>query len=125
MNQPQLQLVVIYSPNPETICAFYERLGMRFARERHGRGPEHFAAQLGELVFEIYPLPADDSPANSVRLGFAVAALDKLLETLLDAGGKLITEPLDSPWGRRAVMADPEGRRLELVEARGPKHCCG
>lgn len=125
MNQPQLQLVVIYSTKPEMIRAFYERLGMTFERERHGRGPEHFAAQLGELVFEIYPAPADEPPANSVRLGFGVVALDRLLETLLDAGGKLISEPLDSPWGRRAVVADPEGRRLELVEARGPKHCCG
>ena len=125
MNQPQLQLVVIYSTQLETIRAFYELLGMTFARERHGRGPEHFAAQLGELVFEIYPAPTDDPPANSVRLGFAVASLDRLVETLVEAGGKLISEPLDSPWGRRAVVADPEGRRLELMEARGPKHCCG
>lgn len=125
MNQPQLQLVVIYSTQLETIRAFYELLGMTFARERHGRGPEHFAAQLGELVFEIYPASADNPPANSVRLGFSVASLDRLVETLVDGGGKLITEPLDSPWGRRAVVADPEGRRLELAEARRPKHCCG
>jgi lactoylglutathione lyase len=77
------------------------------------------------VVFEIYPAPADEPPVTSVRLGFTVAALDRLLETLLDAGGKLISEPLDSPSGRRAVVADPEGRRLELTEPRGPRHCCG
>lgn len=31
------------------------------------------------------------------------------------AGGKLLQQPQDSPWGRRAVLADPDGHRVELT----------
>jgi hypothetical protein len=38
MSQPQLQLVVIYSPNPQSMCAFYPLLGITFTRERLDAG---------------------------------------------------------------------------------------
>jgi predicted enzyme related to lactoylglutathione lyase len=31
------------------------------------------------------------------------------------AGATVVSEPRDSPWGRRAVVDDPEGQRVELV----------
>lgn len=124
MSGPHLNLLVVYSPDVDRAKAFYELLGLRFQREQHGRGPVHFAAPLGELVLEIYPL-SDGAVAGQLRLGFDVRNIEPLLETLLAAGGKLVSEIQDLPRGRVAVIADPDGRKLELVEPRGRQHCCG
>jgi hypothetical protein len=34
-----------------------------------------------------------------------------------DAGEKVVSPPQETEWGRRAVIADPDGHRVELVEA--------
>jgi predicted enzyme related to lactoylglutathione lyase len=31
----------------------------------------------------------------------------------------VISAPKDSDWGRRAVVADPDGHRIELLEKNG------
>lgn len=32
-----------------------ERLGLKFAREQHDDGPEHYACEANGVVFEVYP----------------------------------------------------------------------
>lgn len=110
-----LNLIVIYSPDIERACQFYSALGMAFTKEKHGNGPEHYAAASGAIVLEIYPA---DEAASSIcnRLGFRVQGLDELLPMLTTLGGTTVAMPKDSPWGRRAVMSDPDGRRVELTE---------
>jgi lactoylglutathione lyase len=110
-----LNLIVIYTADLKAAKAFYTCLGLTFQSERHGKGPEHYAAELGAVVLEIYPLSAGKS-RGSVRLGFQVTALDRVLQTLRERSAKIRTEPQDSPWGRRAVVEDPDGNRVELVE---------
>jgi len=46
-------------------------------------------------------------------LGFTVQDLDAAVAHCVD----LISPPTNGEWGYRAVVADPEGRRVELVEA--------
>lgn len=49
-------LLVLYSPLLEECRRFYQGLGLDFTAERHGQGPEHYAAVLpGGMVFELYP----------------------------------------------------------------------
>ncbi len=122
----RLNLVVLYSPDIERLRAFYALLGLEFEREQHGRGPEHYAAELGEAVLEIYP-QADTSPGDvsAVRLGFDVAWIDAVLDPLLSAGGTLVTAPQETQRGIVAVVRDPDGRKVELVEARPRRRCCG
>ena len=81
---------------------------------RHGEGAEHYACEDGPLVFEIYPQAGASTAAT--RIGFVVAALDELVADLAELGS-LIAPPKASPWGRRAVVADPDGHRVELIEA--------
>ncbi len=40
-------LVVLYSDKLEEVKEFYELLGLKFQKEKHGKGPEHFACDLG------------------------------------------------------------------------------
>ncbi|MBY0232484.1 MAG: hypothetical protein K2W96_24665, partial [Gemmataceae bacterium] len=67
---------------------FYEGLGLRFVRERHGDGPEHLAATLGGAVLELYPR-GDGPPSSGTRIGLRVG-------------------------GERRVVADPDGHKVEL-----------
>lgn len=121
-----INLVVIRSPNIEAIRRFYEAAGITFQLEQHGTGPKHYAATLGETVLEIYPI-SGEGPAGAqgyngtdkVRLGLRVDSLEKAVSNLVAHGGKLLTPPRDSPWGRRAVVSDPDNRRIELTESTG------
>jgi catechol 2,3-dioxygenase-like lactoylglutathione lyase family enzyme len=118
----RLNLVVIYTADRARTRAFYELLGLEFAEEQHGRGPPHDAAQLGDVTFEIYPLEPGATP-GAVRLGFAVGAVEPLLDAVEEAGARVIVPPQESSWGKRTVVEDWEGRRLELLEAPRRK-CC-
>jgi hypothetical protein len=110
-----LNLLVLKTRQLEQVRAFYECLGVAFSQERHVNGPAHFAGQVGPTVLEVYPLPDDGTAADSTtRLGFAVADLEKVL-ALLRAIGTPVTSP---PRGNRAVVRDPDGRAVELLDAR-------
>jgi lactoylglutathione lyase len=114
---PLLNLVVIRSADLDRAERFYRVLGLSFERHRHGTGPVHLAAQPypGGYVFEIYPASAKAGPTTGVRIGFSIDAVDAYLDALVEAGGTIIQAPADSEWGRRAVVADPDGHRVELV----------
>ena len=98
-------------------AAFYARLGLQFSQHRHGSGAEHFAAELPGGVFEIYPLSADGRSTLGTRIGFRVPSVDDALAALSDFPDAVVTPARDFEWGRRAVVADPDGHRVELVQS--------
>lgn len=116
MNEVALNLVVLRSADMTRAAEFYARLGLRFERHRHGSGPEHLAAELGGGVFEIYPQSPEGPATLGTRIGFRVPGIDAIVAGLSDSPGAVISPPKDSPWGRRAVLADPDGHRVELLE---------
>jgi len=114
---PTLSLVVIRSTDIERAARFYSRaLGLLLTRESHG-GPDHYSSLVDGLTFEIYPLTERALATTSVRLGFAVVGLDGQLQLVVREGGSIIEPPHDSRWGRRAVITDPDGHKIELTEA--------
>jgi lactoylglutathione lyase len=116
VESPTLSLVVLRSADIESAKDFYTRLGLSFCPEQHGQGPRHYSAKLGRLVLEIYPCQESNMP-SPVRIGFHVARLDETLESLRANGTRIIQPAQDSPWGRRAVVEDPDGNRVELASA--------
>ncbi|MFL1377012.1 MULTISPECIES: VOC family protein [unclassified Nocardiopsis] len=91
-------LIVLRTPRLEECRAFYQALGLRFVRERHGSGPEHHAATLaGGLVLELYPA-TDERTTGALRLGFAVPAHR--------------TDPALEPG--RHTFTDPDGRPVDV-----------
>jgi lactoylglutathione lyase len=117
--RPRLNLVVLRSHDLESAERFYGTLGLRFGRHRHGHGPEHLCAEDAGLVFEVYPSREGQPSTAGARLGFEVDDLDRVVASLVEAGGRLIRAPKSSPWGVRAVVADPDGHRVELTRASG------
>jgi lactoylglutathione lyase len=111
---PTLSLVVLQSGDVEAAKDFYSLLGLSFVEEQHGKGPRHYSATLGALVLEIYPCQGSNPPAP-LRIGFRVPCLDRILQTLRSRGARIVSEAKDSPWGRRGVVEDPDGNRVELA----------
>lgn len=117
MNQPSLCLLVIRSPNIDRAVTFYQGLGLVFIKHAHGAGPEHYTCDAGDLVFEIYPLREGEASTTSVRLGFRVPAVDDAVAALERLGAEAVSPPANSSWGRRAVLVDFDGHRVEIMEA--------
>jgi lactoylglutathione lyase len=97
------------------LARFYEVLGLSFTKHRHGKGPEHLSSESEGIVFEIYPAVANESTA-AVRLGFSVPSLEDVLARLKAFEATVLAEPADTPFGRRAVVKDSEGHKVELYE---------
>jgi lactoylglutathione lyase len=118
MNKITLNLVVLRSPDIARAAAFYTRLGLHFTQHRHGKGAEHFAAELPGGVFELYTQTADTPTTFGTRTGFAVPSVDSVIAALNEYPTAVISAPKDSEWGRRAVVSDPDGHRVELIESK-------
>ena len=122
MAQISLGLLVLRASDLEKALAFYRAIGLSFVQERHGSGPVHNACEIGGTVMELFPGDPGTAPAcksgGSTMLGFSVSALDETLKTLANLGHFPISPPKDSAWGRRAVVTDPDGRAVELNEAK-------
>ncbi len=117
MSNITLNLVVLRSSDVGRAAAFYTQLGLQFSKHRHGNGPEHFAAELPGGVFELYPLSSDGKSTLGTRIGFRIPSVDAALAAVSGYPNAVISPAKDSEWGRRAVVADPDGHRVELLEA--------
>lgn len=115
-NIVSISLVMIRSTNLERASGFYSTLGLEFTAHRHGSGPEHLACEMDGFVFEIYPRKDDSDSTASVRIGFRVPSVDAALEQLQGIGAKIVSPAKASEWGRRAVVDDFDGHRVELTE---------
>jgi hypothetical protein len=111
-----LNLVVIRAQDINRLASFYAALGYHFTRHRHGTGPEHLSSTIGETVFEIYPVKSSNESTVSTRLGFSVPSLTNALSQLRRIHATVLVEPSDTPFGRRAVVKDFEGHKVELYE---------
>ncbi|MDX2245094.1 MAG: VOC family protein [Leptolyngbyaceae cyanobacterium bins.302] len=117
MSKAHLNLVVIRSDNIEQAIAFYQQIGLAFVKHQHGNGLEHFSSELDCATFEIYPRTAGTGSTIATRLGFQVASVDAVVCELQKYGAPIVSYPADSAWGRRAIVADPDGHRVELTQA--------
>jgi lactoylglutathione lyase len=116
MLEVHLSLVVIRAVNLEESVKFYQMLGLNFEKHRHGNGLDHFASNLGQTTFEIYPQTDRMGTTIGTRLGFQVLDVDSLVIRLQKENVIVITKPSVSEWGRRAVVVDPDGHRIELIQ---------
>ena len=48
-------VLVIKTHKVEKAVEFFTAFGMSFVKEKHGKGPEHYACEIDGKVFEIYP----------------------------------------------------------------------
>lgn len=113
-NSVSLNLVVLQSADFDRTTAFYNKLGITFDRHRHGNGPEHLAAELADCVLEFYP--ATTTPIQPIRIGLKVPNLEAVIASFQDTPDAILSPPKTTPWGRRAILKDPSGHKVELTE---------
>lgn len=111
-----LNLLVLRARDPQSLAGFYEKLGLAFVREQHGTGPEHHSCQAGSSTLEIYPLEDESLKTVGTRLGFSVDCIET---TIASCNGRVLSRLKTTAWGKRAVIEDPEGHKIELVESKG------
>ena len=94
----RMTLLVLYTTQLEECRRFYASLGLGFTAERHGQGPEHYAAVLTDgTVFELYPAQPGRQ-TSTLRLGLAIEA-------------STAVPPLSTG---RHQLTDPDGRTVEI-----------
>ena len=68
---------------------------------------------------ELYPVSEKQPVSVSTRIGLFTDNLDATLALVRAVpGAKLVTPIQNSEWGCRAVVADPDGHRVELTQTR-------
>ena len=115
---------MIRTAKPEATLAFYRALGCEFAGEKHGDGPLHHSCKMAGTVFEIYPgedgAAVNRRQAGATMLGFTVPSLNPILSRLTATGAEILTPAKQTAWGLRAIVADPDGRAVNIAESTEP-----
>jgi predicted enzyme related to lactoylglutathione lyase len=101
----------ILGPDDDALVAFYRDLlgwptddrGPGYTLIRPDGGPN------GAIV---------ESPDNGVTLGATVGDLDAAVARAAELGGQVLMPPTDNGWVTRALVADPAGNTLSLIQDR-------
>lgn len=120
MSGLMLNLLVLRTTDLASARSFYEAFGLSFVEEQHGSGPVHLSCERGGTVLELYPGKPGQAPerlnAGATMPGFSVESVAATLERLQALNVTVVTAPKDSPWGKRMVVLDPDGRAVEISE---------
>lgn len=113
--------IVMSTGRPDEMLDFYRALGVPLQMEHHGDGVLHWAADIGDLHVAVFPVFGEgDAPgyrqAGNTFVGFVVDSVDAAVAAVFDLGAAVIQQPTEMPWGRRAVVVDPDGRPVEIFE---------
>ncbi len=101
----------ILGPDDGSLVAFYRDLldwptdsqGPGYTLVRPEGGPD------GAIV---------ESPDSRITLGVTVADLDTVVARVTELGGQVLMPPTDNGWVTRALVADPNGNTLSLIQDR-------
>ena len=122
MTGVEISLIVVRAGDLARTRRFYEAIGLSFTDEQHETGPAHLSATgPSGFVFELYPASAsgvvDRGGVGDVRLGFRVPSAAEAAKAAVLAGGSVVGEVTAYDGLERAVVTDPDGRRIELTSS--------
>lgn len=112
----------LMTPNPKAACEFYGSLfGWTVETMNMGQGPYHVVKVGGTAIGGIMQTPPDAGPMPPMwGVYVTVADLDAALAKVPSLGGKTCVPPMDIPGvGRMAVIADPQGAMISLMQYSG------
>jgi catechol 2,3-dioxygenase-like lactoylglutathione lyase family enzyme len=114
--------IILWSGEPARVAAFYRLLGVPLEDEDHGDGHVHQACELGAVHIAVYGAEGKGRvpgrrEGGGHLVGFRVPSLDAVVAALQKAGEyrELVARQV-MDWGTRIVIADPDGRSVELTQ---------
>lgn len=107
-------LIVVRSTRAEKLKEQYEALGMTFDYHQHGKGPFHYSAEMGGLVFEIYPTDHPENVDKGTRLGFKIDDYEQRTD-LISKKWDTVSPIKETEWGKMMILKDLDGRKVELT----------
>ena len=121
----ELASIVVFTEKGEEAVAFYRALGVALEDEDHGDGVVHAAGEVGDVHVAVLPAAASGaSPGwrqgGSTFVGFWVSSLEATMTALEPLGVAVLLGHEECPWGCRVVVADPDGRAVEVNQ----RHHC-
>lgn len=114
----KLQTLSFNSKRQKDLAAFYRVLGARMEPKAVKVGSETYQGQLGTMKVVIYAIENRDGVQSpNLSLCFEVKNLTGLLSELKKVPGvQAMMDEAPMPSGKSAVVLDPDGRSIELVE---------
>ena len=116
--EPQLTSIIINTGRAEAMLQFYGRLGLEFVKKQVSKGGECHKAFIGPVELTLYTVKATaGSRAPDMQLTFQINNLNDVVADLVKiADVQCLMDPTLLPDGNKAILLDPDGRAVELVE---------
>jgi lactoylglutathione lyase len=113
--------LVLFTSRVDDVVAFYRAIGLPLEEEAHDDGPVHHACDVAGVHVAVFSAASGDrapglGTSGATFAGFAVESVARAVDAARAAGGVVLQEPAEYPWGLRAVLEDPDGRPVEVFE---------
>jgi predicted enzyme related to lactoylglutathione lyase len=106
----QVDAVTVSVPDLDSGLEFYvDRLGHRLKWRNDATGQAGLALPHGDTELVL-------STQQSYEPNWLVESVDAAVQVFRSSGGAVVAEPFDIPVGRAAVVSDPFGNDLVLVD---------
>lgn len=112
----EVGLLVIRSNDMHQLAEFYSAIGMQFEKHSHPPCGEHYSTIEGNCVFEICQLKQGQTPLTNFFFGLTVPDITTAVDAVIANHGEIVRPPESSERGSTAIIRDPEGHRVLLVQ---------
>ncbi|MBI1928555.1 hypothetical protein HYR99_30470 [Candidatus Poribacteria bacterium] len=118
----ELGAIILYSEPIDSIVSFYRAVGIDLEERRwEAESTPFYESTVGGVYFAIYPAQSAGAAtprwtSGSTQLCLLVQSLEQAISCACAASGDILVSAENQPWGRRAVLMDPEGRPVEWIE---------
>lgn len=112
-----LRSLVIATSHMKDILRFYETLGLTFQTKKITIGTKYFWTMANGLeigFIEKANVVLDQQP--NYMLSFRVQGVDAKYQQFVSNNFIGILDPTDFEDGRKAIILDPDGRSVEIIE---------
>lgn len=109
--------LMLFARDVDRTVGFYAALGLELSPVGDGR---HIGDVGGVRIAVVAgsagePVARAGAPGTAMP-GFAVSSIMTAVADAVACGGVVVREPEHRAWGIRAVVADPDGRTVEVVQ---------
>ncbi len=114
-----LQSLVIATSQIKDVLRFYENLGLTFKTKKVSLGTEYYWTMANGLEIAFLEKPGmkqDIQPHYT--LSFQVKGIDAKFQQFVSNKFIGILDPTDFKDGRKAIVLDPDGRSVEMIEVK-------